>query len=134
LARVGDELPYDKLDSLLSPEQIVLFQEQNKRIFIHPALQEYIVALANETRHHPQISTGVSPRASKALYRAVKAWALLHGRSFVLPDDIKELIIPVWNHRLILHSQAKFSGWNAETILQEEVLPKVNLPKEKVDY
>lgn len=134
LAQVGDELPYDRLASLLHPEQIVDLQTQAKQVFVHSALQEYIVNLAHATRSHPLIHTGVSPRASKALYRAVKSWALLHGRTFVLPDDIKALIVPVWNHRLILHSEAKFTGWSAETILREEILQQVALPKEKVDY
>lgn len=134
LARVGDELPYDRLASLLHPEQIIDLQTQAKQVFVHSALQEYIVNLAQATRNHPLIHTGVSPRASKALYRAVKSWALLQGRTFVLPDDIKALIVPVWNHRLILQSEAKFTGWSAESILREEILQQVALPKEKVDY
>lgn len=75
LAQVGDELPYDRLASLLHPEQIVDLQTQAKQVFVHSALQEYIVNLAHATRNHPLIHTGVSPRASKALYRAVKSWA-----------------------------------------------------------
>jgi MoxR-like ATPase len=131
LAKVGDSLPYDKLSPVLHPAAIVRLQQECETVYVHSAIREYIVALAGATRQHPYVSVGVSPRASKAVYQAVKAWALLDGRDYVLPDDVKDLLFYVWNHRLILNAEARINGMGRGAVL-EEVLMKVKLPEEAV--
>ena len=131
LQQVGDDIPYETIQSIFHPEQIQHIQYHCQTVHIHPSILEYITALANETRHHPLVSFGVSPRASKALYKTVKTWALLHGRNFVIPDDVKEMVKPVWNHRLILKSQAHMNETSPEEILQETI-DKVDIPPEQV--
>lgn len=131
LERVVDEIPFEKTENRFNPQEIQELQRQCMSVHIHPSIREYIIALANATRNHSLVSIGVSPRASKALYKTVKAWALLNGRSYVLPDDVKEMVKPVWNHRLILNMEAHMNNILAEDIL-EEIKGKVSVPDEKV--
>ncbi|KUO59892.1 MAG: magnesium chelatase [Gracilibacter sp. BRH_c7a] len=131
LEKVGDEIPYEKISSKFNPEEIQELQKQCQDIHIHPSIREYITVLANATRKHPLISIGVSPRASKALYKTIKAWALVNGRNYVIPDDVKDMLKPVWNHRLIMRTEAHINSVKAEDIL-DEIMGKVSLPDEKV--
>jgi len=131
LRQVGDEIPFEEINSKLNPEGINELQKQCTKLYIHPAILEYITSLANATRNHPLVSLGVSPRASKALYKTVKAWAFLNGRNYVIPDDVKEMVKPVWNHRLILKIDGSVNNVQSEDIL-EEILGKVSIPEEKV--
>jgi len=131
LLQVGDEIPYEKINNKFNPVDMEGLQKQCKGINIHSSIREYITILADATRKHPLIRFGVSPRGSKALYKVVKAWALLNGRDYVIPDDVKEMVKPVWNHRLILKTEAHINNIQAEEIL-EEILKKVNLVEEKV--
>lgn len=131
LERVGDEIPYENINSVFNPEDIERLQRQCQDVHMHPSIREYITILAHGTRNHPLVLYGVSPRASKALYKTVKAWALLNGRNYVIPDDVKEMVKPVWNHRLILKTEAHINTIPAEDIL-EEILGKVELVDEKV--
>jgi MoxR-like ATPase len=131
LQRVGDEIPYEEINSIFEPEHIQAIQEQCKQVHVHPSLIQYITLLANETRNHPLVSIGVSPRASKALYKSVKTWAFLNGRHYCIPDDVKAMVLPVWNHRLILTTQAHVNHIKTEEILNE-VLNHVPVPDEQV--
>ena len=119
LERVGDEIPYDLIENKFTPQIIHELQNQSRQVHIHPSIIEYITVLANSTRNHPLISIGVSPRASKALYKAAKTWALLNNRNYVIPDDIKDIVIPVWNHRLILKTEAHMNNVQPEDILKK---------------
>jgi MoxR-like ATPase len=131
LELVGDDIPFSKINAVFNPGQIKDMQNQCRAIAIHPSIIKYITALAHKTRNHPYISVGVSPRGSKALYKAVKTWAYLNGRTYVLPDDVKEMAPHVWNHRLLLKTEARINNSGAETILQE-ILENTNLPEEAV--
>lgn len=131
LELVGNEIPYEKINSLFSPEEIQELQNQCSDVNMHASVREYITLLANATRNHPLVSIGVSPRGSKVLYKTVKAWAMLNGRNYVIPDDVKDMVKPVWNHRLILKTEAHLNGVLPEDIL-DELMEKVSLPEEKV--
>ena len=131
LELVGNEIPYEKINSLFSPEEIHELQNKCGDVNMHASIREYITLLANATRNHPLVSLGVSPRGSKVLYKTVKAWAMLNGRNYVIPDDVKDMVKPVWNHRLILKTEAHLNGVLPEDIL-DELMEKVSLPEEKV--
>lgn len=131
LEQVGDEVPYEQINSKFNPGEIQALQRQCKKVHTHPSIREYIAVLANVTRNHSLVSIGVSPRASKALYKTVKAWALLNGRNFVIPDDVKDMVKPVWNHRLILKTEAHINNTQPEDIL-EEIMGQASLVDEKV--
>ncbi|WP_240689052.1 MoxR family ATPase [Ammoniphilus sp. YIM 78166] len=127
LKKVGDSLPFHALAPILTPASILSLQEEATKVFVHDEVIEYLVLLAQETRHHPLVSVGVSPRGSKALYKALKAWALLAGRNHVLPDDVKELVPYIWAHRMELTMEASVSGKEPQAILHE-ILEKTPIP------
>jgi MoxR-like ATPase len=87
-------------------------------------VQRYIVDLANATRTHPAVLLGMSPRAALALQRAARAWAVLHGRDYVIPDDVKVLALPVIGHRLELRT-ARTAGGDHVISVVNELLAKV---------
>jgi len=93
-------------------------------VHVSDEIIEYIVSIADMTRNHSQLRMGASPRAALGMYRAVKVWAAMNGRDYVIPDDVKELAQPVLGHRLILKNSSSLSGITTESIL-EEILEKV---------
>ena len=82
-------------------------------------MTDYIVRLINATRNHPDVYLGASPRGSLALYRAGQAYAALHGRDYVIPDDIKSLAVPALAHRLIIKTAATVRDIDAAVLVRE---------------
>jgi MoxR-like ATPase len=78
-----------------------------------------MVELVRATRTHPDVELGASPRGSLALYQTAQARAALHGRTFVLPDDVKALAAPVLNHRLMLTAEARLRGRSATDVVRQ---------------
>ena len=89
---------------------------------------QYIALLIQETRTNKSIYVGASPRASIAFLHAAKAYALIQGRSFVIPDDIKMLTFPILCHRIILTAEAEMEGLSIDRVIKEMV-EKVEVPK-----
>lgn len=129
LERFGGEDPYEKLESVITREQILQMREAAKEVFVHPVLQTYIVELAAATRKEQELAFGVSPRGSLALMQAAKAYAALLGRSYCTPDDVRALAIPVFSHRL------GFQGGRRDTARQQtlvqRILKEVPVPAEE---
>ena len=129
LERFGGEDPYEKLESVITREQILQMREAAKEVFVHPVLQTYIVELAAATRKEPELAFGVSPRGSLALMQAAKAYAALLGRSYCIPDDVRALAVPVFSHRL------GFQGGRRDTARQQtlvqRILKEVPVPAEE---
>jgi MoxR-like ATPase len=123
LTRFGGPLP--ELEGVLHPQEILALQQMAAAVHAETELTEYVVRLSSYTRSHARIFLGASPRASLALLQAAKALALLQGRGFVLPDDVKRLAIPVLAHRLILTPEAQMEGATGVAIV-EEALRKVS--------
>jgi MoxR-like ATPase len=98
-ARDGD------LQPVLSAEEILEFQDQSRSVRMDGALIDYIMAIVTETRKSEFLAVGVSPRGSLALFRTAQALALVQGRDYCIPDDIKRLVIPVLAHRVIVSSK-----------------------------
>jgi MoxR-like ATPase len=96
---------------------------------IEPPVRRYLVSLARATREHPDLQVGASPRAVEHLGDAVRAWAVLDGREFALPDDVKTLAAPVLAHRLVPTTDARIRGRVAEELLQE-IVEGVEVPVE----
>jgi MoxR-like ATPase len=95
---------------VLTPEVILAWQAEVEAIHVEDEVMDYVISLAEFTRHHPQVALGASPRASLVLLRAAKARALLHGRDYALPDDAKALAHAVLGHRLVLKPEAEVDG------------------------
>lgn len=129
LERFGGEDSYEKLESVITREQILQMREAAKEVFVHPVLQTYIVELAAATRKEPELAFGVSPRGSLALMQAAKAYAALLGRSYCIPDDVRALAVPVFSHRL------GFQGGRRDTARQQtlvqRILKEVPVPAEE---
>ena len=129
LYTLGDEMPFDKVNTVSDPETIVELRRMAMEISLSEAVADYIVAITTATRSFPGVAMGASPRASRALYRASKAWAAMQGRDFVTPDDVKYLAPFVLSHRLLMSGEARLSGLRGESVIKA-VLEKVSVPPE----
>jgi len=127
LERFREEDPLGSLEAVASPEQITGLQDERKRIRISLPVREYIADIVRATRANKSLRFGASPRGSLGLMRAGQALAALRGREFVLPDDIKELALPVLAHRLILTDEERLRGETAEHLL-EEIIEQMPVP------
>jgi MoxR-like ATPase len=97
---------------------------------VDPAVLEYVSRLAEESREAADVHVGVSVRGALALVRCMKVWAAAHGRNYVLPDDVKDLVHHVWAHRIVLDAEAEFAGATpAGTI--DRILLDVPAPQER---
>jgi len=115
---------------VLTGEALVHLQEQVSHIAVDDSLVDYMLAIVEKTRNHESLALGVSPRGAQALYRATQALALIEGREYVIPDDIKRLAVPVFAHRIAINARASLSQRStelSERILQE-ILTLVEVP------
>jgi MoxR-like ATPase len=119
------------LESVLPAEEIDDLAHLCRRVFVGEAVDGYIVDLVRATREVPGVSLGASPRATLALYRASQAVAAIGGRGFVLPDDVKQLAVPVLGHRLIVNAQGRLDG-RATADVVADVLARVPTPVEEL--
>jgi len=119
--------PFESLEQVATSEELIQMQEAVKAVHISHRLRGYIVDLTRQTREHVEVYLGASPRGSLALFRASQAKAAIHGRDFVLPDDIKSLVVPTLAHRVILGPGARLQDLNAEQIV-ENIFQGVHVP------
>jgi MoxR-like ATPase len=131
LSRIQEELPIQELTPVITLDELLSMQKEVKSVFVDDTIKQYIISIVTRTRNHPQIYLGVSPRGSIALMKAAKSYAYIQGRDFVLPDDIQFLAPFVFSHRMILHSQARYDGVNAEEIISS-ILSDTKVPIQKV--
>jgi MoxR-like ATPase len=122
--------PLAELPAVASAAQILELQASVREVFVHPAVEQYIIRLVRATRAHDAVQLGASPRGSLALYRTAQARAAIQGRNYVLPDDVKTLIHPVLSHRVITTSQARVRGRGVGAIL-DEIARQVPVPVEE---
>lgn len=121
------------LNTIVSPQVFSAMRQSIEEVYIHPDVERYIVDLAAKTRDHRQVAIGVSPRGSLALLKLTRAWAALHGRNYVVPDDVKQLAHEALNHRIILEP----SLWGSKTIentVIDEVLQSVAVPVIPIEH
>jgi len=119
IERVEKEHPLSRLGSVVTPADIISLQDASISVYVDHVIKQYIVNIVELTRHREQISLGASPRASIGLFHTCKALALIKGRDYVIPDDVKELATPVLAHRLVLSPAARIAGVNAPQIVSE---------------
>ncbi len=129
LQRFKETQPLDDLQPVLTGERLQELQHMIRRVRVEPAVENYIVELVRATRNHSGVELGVSPRGTLALYRSSQAYAAIHGRFYVIPDDVKRVARPVLSHRMIATSQTRLHGRVMEQII-EEVLHNVSVPVE----
>ncbi|MGO1424239.1 MAG: AAA family ATPase, partial [Brachybacterium sp.] len=115
----GDHDVIDAVITRTSPERIAAHISLVRSVHASPTILDYVVRLAQATRNHPQVTLGASPRAAVHLVRAAKAKTALAGRTFVTPQDIADVIMPVWRHRMHLTPQALSRGATAEELVDQ---------------
>ncbi len=119
--------PLESLTQVVSVEELLRAQEAIKDVYVAPPVKRYMVELARQTREHPEVYLGASPRGSLALYRTSQARAAMQGRDFVLPDDVKALVQSALSHRVILGPAARLRDVTAEQVL-DEILSGLPVP------
>ncbi len=130
LQKTSDQHPIEQIQAVMTKDELIALQNEVKTVFIESSIQQYIIQLISETRTHPSVYLGVSPRGSIALMKAAKAYALIDERDYVIPDDVKYLAPFVLGHRILLNSEAKFEGVTPEQIISE-LLARVSVPVRK---
>jgi MoxR-like ATPase len=113
--------PLDTLEAKTTAREIVEVIEDAKRIYVEESVNRYVVALLRQTRSDSRLYLGASPRAGIALLRVAKALALIDGREYVLPDDVKAVAVAVLAHRLILGPEARAAGLSGGDVVLEAV-------------
>ena len=129
LKRFDGASPLESLESVVTGEEIVDMQNSFSRAYISDALLKYITDITEATRNHAEVILGVSPRGALALMRASKVRALLSGREFVTPDDVKEIAPAVLCHRFIMKNTSRVRKGQAEAVLAQ-VIASVEVPTE----
>jgi MoxR-like ATPase len=109
--------PVETLAQVTEPSEILGVQRAVKEIYVDPLIKQYIVALVDMTRQHESVYLGASPRGSLALYRTAQARALLDGRDYVIPDDVKELGYATLGHRVIVSPSARVKSVSSSDII-----------------
>jgi MoxR-like ATPase len=119
--------PIEQIGHVVDAADVLTLQETVKQIYVDDLVKQYIVALVEATRHHPSIYLGASPRGSLALFRTSQARALMHGRHYVLPDDVKALAGPALAHRTLLSATGQSRGKNGREAIAE-ILETIPIP------
>lgn len=127
--RLPDSLDAAQLTPVTDAAGILELTRSAEQVLIDPALIDYLLRLVRATREHPSLIQGGSPRASIALARTAKTQALLSGRNFVVPDDVKAVAAPVLRHRLRLGVDAELEGQTVESVLAQ-LLEQVEAPRQ----
>ncbi len=123
--------PVETIDQVVDAESFMQAQQAVKGVYISNLIKEYIVAIVNATRKHPDTYLGASPRGSLALYKTAQARAALHGRDYVIPDDVKALAEVTLAHRLIVSPSARIKNVDPRMII-DDILHSVPVPGARV--
>ena len=111
--------PIDKLGAVVEGHELLALGQQVSQVHVDASLEDYILALVQATRSHPDLALGASPRGSLALYKTSQALAALHGRNYIIPDDIKKLAPLTLTHRLILKPESQLRGRTPHSVLTD---------------
>ncbi|QOS80338.1 MoxR family ATPase [Paenibacillus sp. JNUCC31] len=119
--------PVDRLESVTHMDQISVIQQEIKEVFIGDPVMDYLLDVVRQTRSHPSVLLGASPRAAISFMMAVKAFAFLQERDYVLPDDVKTMAPYVISHRIVLRPESRLDSMSSEAVLNS-VLQQVRVP------
>jgi MoxR-like ATPase len=114
----------------LTAEEVIRLQDVVHRVTVEESLVDYMLAIVERTRNHESLTLGVSPRGSQALFRAVQSLALIEGREYAIPDDVKRLAAPVFAHRVVINTRTTLvqRRIDAGERIIEEILNQVDVP------
>lgn len=124
----GPGVEIDQVSPVISAEEIVDFQNLVTQVKVEHDILSYIASIIDKTRNNSSLFLGASPRASIAVLKSAKAFAALEGRDFVTPEDVKEMIVPVLNHRVILTPEKEMEGLKTENVIKR-IVDSVDVPR-----
>ncbi len=120
--------PVDTIEKVISLEELDTLRANVDHVKIESSISQYLLKIVLATRNHPNIRLGVSTRGTLLYARIVRALAILEGRDFVIPEDVKKLAIPVISHRILLNTKAQYGGITAPNIVRE-ILDAERVPR-----
>ncbi len=115
---------------VMDAAELLAFRQETESVRVDDAVLDYMLAIVEKTRNYDLLSLGVSPRGAQAMYRAVQALALLEGRAFAVPEDVKRLAVPVLAHRVLLNTRVSLTQRSADSSekIIREILTQVTVP------
>lgn len=122
------EKPQDQIKAVLTPKKLIEFKKNIHEVVVEQKILDYIANIITQTRNHPHLYLGASPRASIAALTAAKAFAAISGRDFVIPEDVKKALVPVLNHRVILTPEREMEGMTTENVVSI-IMESVEIPR-----
>lgn len=122
------EKPQDQIKAALTPKKLIEFKKNIHEVVVEQKILDYIANIITQTRNHPHLYLGASPRASIAALTAAKAFAAISGRDFVIPEDVKKALVPVLNHRVILTPEREMEGMTTENVVSI-IMESVEIPR-----
>ena len=124
----GGVLPQTLVSSLLSEADLLEYKNKIFKVLVEDKIMRYIAQIITKTRNHPHLYLGGSPRASIAVLRSSKAYAAINGRDFVIPEDIKKVIVPVLRHRIIVTPEREMEGVTTDKVI-DMIVQSVEVPR-----
>ena len=130
ILRNTDGAHAEHMPAVISSEELLDLQHLASKIGVDETIVDYMLAIVEKTRTHESLALGVSPRGAQALYRATQAFAMVAGRDYVIPDDVKRLVIPVFAHRIAVNARTSLAQRSAELTerILQEILTLVEVP------
>ena len=122
------EQPDTLINTVLDANKLAAYKSKMQAILVEEKIIKYIAQVVSKSRNHPHLYLGGSPRASIAILNTAKAFAAIHGRDFVIPEDVKKAMIPVLNHRIILTPEREMEGMTTEQVI-EMIVQSVEVPR-----
>lgn len=116
-----------ELESVATLEELILLKKTLEQVEVSKAVKNYIIDIAEAIRRNEMIQTGISPRGTIALLQASKGCALLNGRSYVLPDDVQQMVLPVLGHRIVLVGHSQCNNMRVESFIRN-IIQSVQVP------
>ncbi|MEM7379615.1 MAG: MoxR family ATPase, partial [Bacteroidota bacterium] len=120
--------PHTRIKDVLNPKQLNDYRKKIQEVIVEEKIVKYIAEIVTRTRNHPHLYLGGSPRASIAVLNSAKAFAAIQGRDFVIPEDIKQALVPVLNHRVILTPEREMEGMTSESVISM-IAESVEVPR-----
>ncbi|WP_340066731.1 MoxR family ATPase [Ascidiimonas aurantiaca] len=120
--------PHANVHAILKPEQLEDYKRKVQEVLVEDKLLTYIADIVVKTRNHPHLFLGASPRASIAVLNTAKAIAAMNGRDFVVPEDIKKVLYPVLNHRILLAPEREMEGMTPENVI-DMIVQSIEIPR-----
>jgi MoxR-like ATPase len=121
-------LPVQEVKPILTAAQVTAYRNAVQHVHIESNLVRYIAQIVNETRNNNALYLGASPRASVAVLNSAKAYAAVHGRDFVTPEDIKTVAVPALRHRVMLTPDKEMEGLTTDEVVKQ-IIDKIEVPR-----